>query len=174
MQVGVLAAQAARLLKRLLVGEHQRHALVALALQGLKHARVLGGIGGAGGILLRPHFLGAQRHGRLQALLGKAHDAAMNGRRDEKADDDRRQEAQGKEEREFNHELAVSKLDRKQTPRRTMTVRARRFMLLPCTKHDVSCAASIEAGFRQGGPAIYSAARLIRRVAFLFAACFYP
>jgi hypothetical protein len=57
---------------------------------------------------LGANLLGAQRHRRFQAILGEADDAPLNGRRDKKADDGRRQEAQGKEERIFNHVLAVS------------------------------------------------------------------
>ncbi len=118
MQVGILAAEAPRLLQTLLVGQHQRHALVALAFQGLLRARVFSGIGRAGSVFLCAHLLRAERHGGLQSIFGKAHDAAVDRRSDQQDDDDRRQKSQGKEKRELDHELAVSNLYRNRSARR--------------------------------------------------------
>ncbi|MCY1296453.1 hypothetical protein D9M70_458390 [compost metagenome] len=146
MQVGILAAKAPRLVQTLLVGKHQRHALVAFALQGLLRAGVFSGVSGPGSVLLCAHLLRAERHGRLQSVFGKAHDAAVDRRCDQQTDDDRRQKAQGKEKRELDHELAVSKLYRNRSGCRTS--RCGRHSLIPhsCTKHDVSCAASLRRG----------------------------
>ncbi|GGE02771.1 hypothetical protein GCM10008012_52550 [Rhizobium anhuiense] len=87
----------------------ERQGFLALTQKVLGGAGVLGGIERADHILLGANFLRAQRHGRLQPVLGIPDDAAMNGGRDQKDEERRGQEAQSEQESIFDHGAAIGK-----------------------------------------------------------------
>lgn len=81
----------------------QGEGFFALAGKILRRARIVGSVEGADHILLRPHFLGAERHRRPHPVFRVPDDAPVDGRGHQENQEGRSQETQPEQKSIFDH-----------------------------------------------------------------------
>ncbi|EGE58012.1 hypothetical protein RHECNPAF_3500065 [Rhizobium etli CNPAF512] len=90
-----------------IVAQLKREGFFAFTQKILGGARVFGGIQGTHHVFLGADLLRAQRHRRFQPVFGIPDDAAVYGRRNQKDEEGRGQEAQSEQESVFDHGGAI-------------------------------------------------------------------